>query len=100
MNPVMKSCKTCVYGCRDCVGEYFVYDMGVPEPRDSYGPSCSFHNKGMADEPWKIDRIKSSEYDRGTCRHYKYKGYAGWGEPIYPEDADAPERAGKDGRDG
>lgn len=79
---------------------------------DEYGACCSFHNKPISERPYFIDcetvqlgqwakdveaGLVSSgvpcvnpyheDYERpvpGTCEHYQYKGYAGWGEPVEP----------------
>jgi hypothetical protein len=112
MNPEMRNCKTCVYGCKDVVSmKPCPWDRD--EPMDEYGACCSYHGKPISEKPYYIDcetidvggwaadvtaGLRGSgidctnpyprDYERpvpGTCEHYKYKGYAGWGEPVYPE---------------
>lgn len=117
-NPARRNCKTCVSSyLRRVSTETIDGSQGVPWVRDMAWPTitihndvpwCKVHNKAIHEKPYFIE---CDEYQRhsadvayhydydpdevyqpipGTCSNYAYKGYAGWGEPVYPDKEATP----------
>ena len=101
-NPARKHCKTCVNSyMRRVSSETIDGEKSVPWTGGMAWPTITIHN----DVPWCKIRNKAIHekpyYDEcemqggdygpdypvpGTCDYYAYKGFAGWGEPVYPDE--------------
>lgn len=106
-NPTRHNCVTCAHSRMEYVVKNYPSPNDYYQPAEIYEPWCDYHEKPIGEKPYFIDcdedQICSGDeaYYRdldpdevfrckpGTCHHYEYKGYAGWGKPK-PENGGTP----------